>query len=144
MKPMESTIEAKIMAKLYDVLHEVVQGQDVVLQNYINSAQEILTQALSMGLVVSKAPEFNIIPDVLFDQTAKLQAGTMVNMVNADQSLEFKKRLQALPIEKASILPPNQKLDFGKCLLSLEVTKEYVAFESLVNFHSQLSSLTLK
>ena len=122
------------MAKLYDVLHEVVQGQDTVLQTYINSAQNILTSAISMDLVVSKTPESSEIPDILFDQSLKFEPKSVVNLMNADQSLIFKKRLQALPIEKASILPPRQIAEFGNCLLLMEVAKEYQAFESLVIF----------
>ena len=122
------------MAKLYDVLHEVVQGQDTVLQNYINSAQNVLTSAISMDLVVSNAPECSKIPDMLYDQSLKLEPKSVVNLMNADQSLIFKKSLQALPIERASILSSKQKVEFGKCLLLMEVAKEYQAFEHLVIF----------
>ena len=131
------------MAKLYDVLHEVVQGQDTVLQNYINSAQNVLTSAISMDLVVSKAPDCSKIPDMLYDQSLKLEPKSVANLMNADQSLIFKKSLQALPIERASILPPRQKAEFGKCLLLMEVAKEYQAFEHLVIFRNIYSKLLI-
>ena len=122
------------MAKLYDVLHEVVQGQDTILENYISSAQNVIATALPMNSIITKTPLSSQIPDILMDHSLKLKPKSMDNLMTADQSLIFKKRLQVLPIEKASILPTKQKVEFGNCLLLMEEAKQYQAFESLVIF----------
>ena len=60
------------MAKVYDVLHEVVQGQDIILQNYIDSAQNILNSAFSVGLIESQLHSITM-QDIMFDQSSTLE-----------------------------------------------------------------------
>ena len=132
LKPIESNLEANIMAKVYDVLHEVVQGQDIILQNYIDSAQNILNSAFSMGVIESQLHS-STMQDIMFDQSSTLEVLSKETLMNAKQSLIFKERLQALPLQTALSLPPMQKLELGKCLLMLDVATEYKTFESMAN-----------
>ena len=119
------------MTKLYDVLHDVVQGQDISLQNYIDTAQNTLNSAISKGLIEPQI-HASTMKDILLDQSSTLQVSPKKSLKSAKQTLIFKKRLQSLPVEKASILPHMQQLELGKCFLMLDGATDYKIFESLV------------